>query len=181
MKNFFSTFIASMLLLLASGTASAMLIDGTINFTGNADVTHVADGSAVDKIEFASLNVSNVTGAFASVPLGATAYFLPELELSPLVVKKRLWKAGDFRFKLTDVNLNTVIHGFELVQGKGNVRCINSLVATCGYETTQFAWSFSSQTTGPSFSITMVPAPAASALLGLALIGFAFTRRTKKA
>lgn len=181
MKNIISTFLASMLILLASGTASAMLIDGTINFTGNSIVTPLADGSAVDKIEFNSLNVSNVTGAFASVPLGATAYFLPELELSPLVVKNRLWKAGDFRFKLTEVNLNKIVYGFELVQGNGIVRCINELRDTCGYENTQFAWSFSSQTTGPSFSISMVPAPAASALLGLALIGFAFTRRSKKA
>ena len=181
MKKFISLAVTSLMLLLASNTASAVPINGVINFVGGAVITNTP--TEISTIAFYNpSSVSNipalVTGDFASA-VGAPATFYDFNASTPSTM---LWSAGDFTFTITNVTFNTYtsgISGTKNVGGTGIITSTNSLL-----DATSGQWIITANGDGSgnvSFSSTAIPAPAGAALLGLSLLGFGFARRNKKA
>ena len=171
MKKFISLLSISLVLLFATSTASAMLIQGEISFTGQATTTEAA--GVVTSVDFDSFNVDVVKGSFIPfVSTGAVATFT---DLGTIAATNNLWTAGGFTFDLNNVLYNSVNYGAAVIAGTG-------FISGNGYDSTAFNWLFTSQVgESKTFSATVVPAPAGAALLGLAILGFGFARRNKKA
>lgn len=164
MRKFIS--LLTVLFLLTSTTTSAMLLEGKIDFTGLSTTTD--DGSAVTSLMFSTFEIDAVTGNFIpDVTPGDTVIFS---DLPTIVPTIDLWHVGGFEFDLAAITINTVVGSVAIIEGTG-------FVSKAGYETTPFHWAYSSMLGNNTFSATAVPAPAGAALLGLALLGFGFTRR----
>ena len=181
MKKIISSLAATLLLALASTTASATLIDGTINFVGGATVTNTAN--TISTITFSNnTNVNTdtflVTGDFA--PLVGQAATFSNLNVAD-VTPYTLWSVGSFTFTITDILTNTYttgLQGFKAIGGNGYFTSTDS-----AFDQTSGSWIITANgaSNKVSFSSTAIPAPAGAALLGLSLLGFGFARRNKKA
>lgn len=175
MKNKLLTAVASLFLLLASSSASAVLIEGGISFDG-ASITTVAGGQ-VTSIEFAHMETELAYGDFSVIADDTTALFT---DLAPVAAQTGLWSVGGFTFDLVQVTLNGTLGSSAVVEGTGVVTSTNP-----DYDATAFTWLYSTQGTFDgnetnTFSAKAVPAPAGIALLGLGLIAFGFIRRYRK-
>lgn len=179
MKKFISIVATSLMLLLVSNTASAVPIQGRIDFIGGASITNTA--TAVTAIKFDTVNVSNfgptVTGDFDTLE-GSLATFT-DLDLSAFM-PTTLWQVGGFTFTITDVVDNIIATSLGITR---RTLVGNGHITGNGFDQTAATWAITAQgnTKYVSFSSTAIPAPAGTALLGLCLLGFAFSRRNKKA
>ena len=171
MKKLFALFTSAALLFVSS-VASAVPIDGTINFTGISNTT-VAAGVAT-KVVFQNQNVGVPTGDFAlaGIVYGDAVTFA---NLNPVAPTTSLWSVGGFTFDLMNVITNTV-------SGTGAVEISGSgLVKAAGFDDTIFSWLYTAQAgNNQTFSASSIPAPAGTALLGLTLLAFGLSRRNKK-
>ena len=178
MKKFISLVATSLILLLASNTASARLIEGAINFGGDVKIVKSATEDKVSTLEFIGLaNISSFKSGDFSTITDTTAQFSNFDAATPLNL---FWTAGDFTFTITSVLVNMQNSTFGVsLSGMG---IISNTVSGTTLEDTVGTWKFTSQdATQTTFSARSVPAPAGTALLGLCLLGFAFSRRNKKA
>ena len=180
MKKFITLITSSFLLLLATSSAYATPISGSISFDGDALVTGTYP--AITGITFSGVEVSaldaNVTGDFHGLE-GLTATFTDYTfgDSLPYV----LWTVGSFTFTATDFNIDLLVD----VQGVllGAISGNGYLTSTdASLDLTNAVWAITGQyiNGAVSFSATTVPAPAGAALLGLSLLGFGFARRNKK-
>ena len=178
MKKFISLLTTSLVLLFATSTVSATLIEGSISFTGQATTTGTngtfLSPGAVSTVDFDTFNVDVVAGDFT--PAVSVGDWVTFTDLVPAVAPTdALWSVGGFTFDLKTITLNAVVYGHALINGTG-------IVKNSAYDDTFFTWEFSSETNGTkTFSASAVPAPAGAALLGLGLLGFGFARRNKQA
>ncbi|QUM85362.1 MULTISPECIES: hypothetical protein [unclassified Moritella] len=175
------------LFLFVSTTTSAVLLEGKIDFTGLSTTTD--NGSAVTSLMFSTFEIDAVTGDFIpAVTPGDTVIFS---DLATIVPTNDLWHIGGFEFDLAAITINTIVGSVAIVEGAG-------FLSKAGYETTPYNWAYSSRRGNNSFSATVspappsiirtrssfpptvVPAPAGAALLGLAILGFGFTRRNNQ-
>jgi len=181
MKKIISSLTASLVLLCAASTASATMIDGTINFIGGAVLS--TSGSTISKVTFDAGTVVNgsdalVTGDFDGLE-GSSALF-SDLNVAD-VTPYTLWTAGTFTFTITEIMTNTFTSG---IFGTKNIGGYGYFTSTdSSFEQTAGEWIITANgaSTNVSFSSTAIPAPAGAALLGLSLLGFGFARRNKKA
>ena len=170
MKKLFALFTSAALLFVSS-VASAVPIDGTINFTGISNTT-VAAGVAT-KVVFQNQNVGVPTGDFAlaGIVYGDAVSFTNLNTVGPTT---SLWSVGGFTFDLMNVITNTVVGNGVVVSGSG-------MVSGNGYDATVFSWLYTAQEgNNQTFSASSIPAPAGTALLGLTLLAFGLSRRNKK-
>ena len=182
MKKFLSILATSLVLLIATSNASATLITGTIEFTGNSSYTLNDDGDQVTSIDFTGIgsvdNTALVTyadGTFADEGVTAWSSTAEFTDLSTIDAIDELWSVLGFSFELTSITENTVTDSTVTIAGSG-------YVSLEGYEDTLYTWTWTSQADGgTTFSATAVPSPAGAALLGLALLGFGFARRNNNA
>ncbi|PKH01084.1 hypothetical protein CXF72_18790 [Psychromonas sp. MB-3u-54] len=181
MKKSISLLATSMALLLATGTASARLIDGRIDFVGAAMI--VTNSTEVISFDFDGTTlVSNfdglVTGDFDG--LESTAAPFTDFNVSD-TAPIPLWTAGTFTFNITSFTKNQVTGGYLGDAVIGGTGIISS--TDMNLDDTAGIWKLTAQGNKNlvSFSSTTVPAPAGAALLGLGLLGFGFARRNKKA
>jgi len=181
MKKIISLAAASLVLLFTASTASAVQIDGMINFIGGGVVNADSSGTAVQTVEFSTTNVNDdaflQTGDFAG--LEGTAASFSDFDVTN-ALPTTLWSVGGFTFNITDVLVNTIVPGnfFNTTTLEGT-----GIISAAGFEDTAAQWVITANGTDTrvSFSSTAIPAPAGAALLGLSLLGFAFARRNKKA
>ncbi|RBW43614.1 hypothetical protein DS885_13290 [Psychromonas sp. B3M02] len=183
MKKIIIRITSLFLLLLATSTASAISIDGTINFTGGGVVTVDSSGLAVETVTFNTITVSDdsflQTGDFSGLD-GTTAAFT-DFDISD-ALPTVLWTVGDFTFEITSVLLNTV----DLAGTFIDVTLMGTgIISAVGFDDTAAEWIITANgsETYVSFSSTAlssVPAPAGAALLGLCLLGFGLARRNKQ-
>lgn len=183
MKKIISSLAATLLLALASSTASATLIDGTINFVGGAAIS--TSSSMITDVNFyggSTVSVADplVTGDFDGLE-GFAASF-SDLNVND-VTPYTLWTAGTFTFTITDIIENSYITlsnalSIGILSGNGYFTSTDS-----AFDQTSGSWAITTNgaSTDVSFSSTAIPAPAGAALLGLSLLGFGFARRNKKA
>ncbi|MFT6985258.1 MAG: hypothetical protein ACJAT7_001066 [Psychromonas sp.] len=181
MNKFIGLLTTSLLLLLATSTASAKLIDGTINFVGSATVS--TNATEVTAMDFNGTKVSDfdslVTGDFDGLE-DNIAPFTDFVVGSP--TPYAFWSVGGFTFTITSINTNTLASiggiNFAIIGGNGTITSTNPYL-----DETAGTWIVTANGVSDdmSFSSTAVPAPAGAALLGLGLLGFGFARRNKKA
>ncbi|MEJ6078751.1 hypothetical protein MT391_09450 [Vibrio sp. 1-Bac 57] len=173
MKKLFALFTSAALLFVVS-TASAVPIDGTINFTGGSSSTSNALVTEVTSVTFNTQKVNVATGDFSAAGIlhdDAVMF----TNLNPIAAQTSLWSVGGFTFDLVNVLSNNIYAGSAIViSGTGIVKAI-------GFDDTFFTWLYTSQTgKNQSFSASSIPAPAGTALLGLTLLAFGLSRRNKK-
>lgn len=181
MKKFISLAAASLVILFASNTASARPIEGIINFVGGAVITNT--GNTIATVTFdpgVLVNGSDnlATGDFDGLEGTAAAFTTLDVSNVPLYT---LWTAGTFTFQVSSISVNSFtpgVLGAKSIGGSGYLTSTDPLL-----DQTAGTWIITSNGTknAVSFSATTVPAPAGTALLGLCLLGFAFSRRNKKA
>jgi len=159
-------------------TASAMLIQGQIDFCGISTTTD--NGSVVTSVDFGSFEVSAVTGDFVTyVTPGDTVAFLDFPTVEPL----DLWSVGGFSFNLNLITINALLGSTAIIEGSG-------LISKTNYDITPFVWTYSSKrgsntsfsstlnpavTSDPIFaqsSETFVSAPTSVVILGFSILGF---------
>lgn len=170
MKKLFALFTSAALLFVSS-VASAVPIDGTINFTGISNTTVVS--GAVTNIVFQNQSVGVPTGDFAlaGIVYQDTVTFT---NLNPVAPTNALWSVGGFTFDLLNVLSNSVVGNGVVVSGSG-------IVKAAGFDDTVFSWLYTAQAgKNQTFSASSIPAPAGTALLGLTLLAFGLSRRNKK-
>ena len=170
MKKLFALFTSAALLFVVS-TASAVPIDGAINFTGISNTTVVS--GAVTNIVFQNQSVGVPTGDFAlaGIVYQDTVTFT---NLNPVAPTNALWSVGGFTFDLLNVLSNSVVGNGVVVSGSG-------IVKAAGFDDTVFSWLYTAQAgKQETFSASSIPAPAGTALLGLTLLAFGLSRRNKK-
>ena len=183
MKKLISSLTASLVLLCAASTASATMIDGTINFVGGAAIS--TSSSMITDVNFydgstVSVADSLVTGDFDGLE-GSAASF-SDLNVND-VTPYTLWTAGTFTFTITDIIENSYVT-FSNALSVGVLSGYGYFTSTdSSFEQTSGSWAITTNgaSTEVSFSSTAIPAPAGAALLGLSLLGFGFARRNKKA
>ena len=181
MKKIIIQITSLFLLLAATSTASAISINGMINFTGGGTITADSTGTAVDTITFNTTKVNDdaflQTGNFSGLE-GQTAAF-SDFNISN-ALPTTLWSVGPFTFQISNVLVNTVTTGnlFTTTSLSGT-----GIISAAGFDDTSAEWVITANGTDTrvSFSSTAVPAPAGAALLGLCLLGFGFARRNKQA
>ncbi|MFT6925956.1 MAG: hypothetical protein ACJAZP_001550 [Psychromonas sp.] len=183
MKKIISLLATSLVLMLATSTASARLIEGVINFTGGATISYNGAGTEVSALDFnGTTRVESddvlVTGDFD----GLENSFSPFTDFTVGATPFTLWSVGGFTFNITSFTNNEVIDAglitVGILGGEGTITSTNPLLdETAG----QWAITSNGASSEVSFSSTAVPAPAGAALLGLGLLGFGFARRNKKA
>lgn len=179
MKKFISLVATSLILLFVTNTAIALPIQGTINFTGEGTI--VSAGTEINEMTFANVIVASAplytNGDFTSVASGPATFNTFNSSNSNYV----LWTAGNFEFTLANITSNiyeAVFGGNKKVVGTGTITDTSGLL-----DSVSGVWVMTLNGTGANvtFSSTTIPAPAGTALLGLCLLGFAFSRRNKKA
>ena len=181
MKKIITLITSSFLLLLATSSAYATSITGSISFDGDASVT--GEYPTISGITFSGVDVSAldglVTGDFDG--LEDTAAIFYDYDITNNSLPYDLWSAGSFTFTATDFNIDLLVDVNGILVGAitGN----GYLTSTdASLDLTSAAWAITGQYYDGfvSFSATTVPAPAGAALLGLSLLGFGFARRNKK-
>lgn len=180
MKKLISLFTMALMLTLASATASATQITGTIEFAGSS--TYEATDTEVTSIDFGDALVTTATGTFADEGLvgWSTEATFTDLDLTSIDSIDSLWTALGFSFDLVSITDNEVDY-----DDNGDVVSVTvsgtGYISYDGYEDTLYSWIYTNQAGGSTFSATStsVPAPAGAALLGLALLGFGTFRRKK--
>ncbi|MFT6347430.1 MAG: hypothetical protein ACJAYB_000418 [Psychromonas sp.] len=181
MKKPISLLATSLILLFASGTASAVMIDGVISIAGNATTTYA--GGEIASVTFNDQWVGIATGDFLAngvTPLVTSVTFGSTVTMNDITAPITLpiyplWLVEGFRFDLVNIVANIVNAGGATLNGNGTM-------SHAGFEDTFYTWVFTTQVGNDetTFSARSVPAPAGAALLGLGLLGFGFARRNKK-
>ena len=184
MKKFISLVATSLILLLASNTASARPIDGIINFAGFGSSTNTAT-------EITSVSFLPGVAVFPGLPQTTGDFLTEALTLGTITnffgfnvassTGHVLWTFGTFSLAISNVSFNSFDSSTNTGLLGGNAIISSSLA---NLDATQGKWTITANGSGNgaiSFSSTAVPAPAGTALLGLCLLGFAFCRRNKKA
>lgn len=173
MKKLLALFTSVVFLFVAS-TASAMPIDGTINFFGGSSTTTNVAVTQVTSVTFISQLVNVATGDFAAAGINSLDS-VGFTNLNPVSAQIGLWSVGGFTFDLVSVLTNIISNtGAVEISGSG-------IIKAAGFDDTIFSWLYTSQAgTNQSFSASSIPAPAGTALLGLTLLAFGLSRRNKK-
>ena len=176
MKKFISLLATSLLLLLATATASAMPINGHIAYAGASTTSYNGAETAVTAINFSTTVVTAATGDYAGEGVVPFSSAVTLVNLDPLAAPvAALWVIEGFTFDLANITSNLVSTTIAAVTGNG-------LVKHAGYDDTFVTWIYTTQrSSGETSFSASVPAPAGAALLGLGLLGFGFARRNKKA
>ncbi|ABM02282.1 2-deoxy-D-gluconate-3-dehydrogenase [Psychromonas ingrahamii 37] len=185
MKKAISLLTTSLVLLLATSTASAIPINGIISLAGNAATTYNSSTTEIKAVDFDSSYVGIANGDFAangvtvldmSVSAFGSNVIINDIADPITLPISPLWLVEGFTFNLENIISNTVASGGAIINGNGTM-------SHAGYDDTLFTWVFTTQVGSDktTFSARSVPAPAGAALLGLGLLGFGFARRNKKA
>lgn len=171
MKKLFALFTSAALLFVSS-VASAVPIDGSINFFGVSNTVADVTGNAVQNVTFTLQQAAVTTGDFSGITIGTSVAFT---NLTPVAPTASLWSVGGFTFDLVNVLTNTISGtGAAEISGTGTV-------SGNGYDATVFSWLYTAQEgNNQTFSASSIPAPAGTALLGLTLLAFGLSRRNKK-
>jgi hypothetical protein len=174
MKKYISLLATSLVLVLATGTVSAIPIDGNIAYAGASTTTY--SGTEVASINFGTAVVTTATGDYAAEGVIPFSSAVNLVNLHPVTAPVAgLWVIEGFTFDLASITSNFVSGLSATVTGNGAVK-------HAGYDDTFVTWGFTTQRhSGETSFSASVPAPAGAALLGLGLLGFGFARRNKKA
>ena len=159
---------------LMSHTASADFIEGTLGFsTADSPTDLWYWDSANEKVHTGDQEVNIATGDLA----GLSGMSIPSVDFyygSQFTGPTVLWTLGDFTFTLTSVKTLIDLDGIVLaLSGIGILSDINNQ-----YEDTKYDWSFTGNSLTNSGDLK-VSEPSTIALLGLGLLGLAYSRKRK--
>ena len=176
--------VAGVAVVFASTSGQAQPINGSISFTGGADVNgSLAAATAYtgffDTISIPSPVVlgGSQTGSFVTVPTGTQVTFFA-FSFLPFSAPQTLWSfatgGSTYTFTATSLLNVTPEPGYLNLQGDG-------VISITGHTTTSATWSYTDtgSGSGPGFnfgaSITATPEPSTTSLIAvLALAGGAF-------
>ena len=162
-----------------SGTASAAVITGSIDFNGGY-TTDTGNKDTATVFTFLNpIDVTAASGSFAPLSGGTVTYNALDINSLPA---SPLWSATvgavNYSYDLNSITLDQVVSSFRVIEGTG--------MFTIGTDTQLGTWSLSTQDPGIggtfSFSASQeVPVPAAAWLFGSGLLGLVGMARRKKA
>ena len=192
--NILSRTLSAIALMILSGSAAAVAIQGTINIGGGSQVFN--NGTSSTGIDFncgstcgGSVNMFPApTGDFAG--LGGLSTVSGALNLYSFyynnIPSQVIWDINYngllYKYTLTSVAIVSGDSGnFSglVLSGTGTFSITNADGSYAGFDNTSGSWVYSQS--GASFSSQTVPEPGTIALLGLGLVGIGAIRRFRKA
>ena len=177
---------------LLSSAAHAGPILGSLSYNGFvAPETGLLGGTPTTLglatwLNFTSPSSGAIGGGALSVLTGGATLTLFDFAIAPLTgtlatptpVWAQLLGVGDFAFGLTSLTINTQNNAVLVLSGDG-------VFTATGFDDTDAVWSLTAQDFGTGLVVSFsasnaVPEPSVLTLLGLTLLGLAWTRRRAK-
>ena len=179
MKKFKQLLLAAGLFALA-GNASALLISGSVGFTGSYTHDGIGDDlTTANSITSVNASVDGVaSGTFVTegVVSTSTVTYKP-FTFDPLTIPVTdIWSVEGFTFDLNSMVIELQIASNLVLTGTGTIH-------HAGYQDTFGTWSFSADAAGTTFnfsSTTKATEPGVALLLSIGLIGFGVSRKLRK-
>lgn len=178
-----SAIIATLGIIMAAGSAMAIPITGTINFTGGLQLLPIGSTEAsATGIQFVAGEVSyGGEGTFASIPVFTpvtftTFTFVPNGAVAVTPLWTLSYAGNTYSFDLTNIN--------SYLNGAPNTLSLAGLgiLKATGFDDTVGTWTLTTQglTQILSFSATStVPEPGTILLLGAGLLGLGLYRKRR--
>ena len=168
-------------LLVATGSASALPITGSLGFSGSYTLnggTSLADTSGINITGNTATITGVVDGVFATagITAGDTASYSDFILGAPTA---NLWSIGGFSFDLTKMIVDFQTSNLLALSGIGIITSTNS-----NLDPTLGNWTFTANSFGGNFTFSSsagVPEPTTAMLLGIGLLGFGALRKLRKA
>jgi hypothetical protein len=167
-------------LLIATGSASALPITGSLGFTGSYTIaggTSLANATGINITGNSATITGLVDGSFATagITAGQTATYNNFTLGAPT---SNLWSIGGFNFDLTKMVIDFQSSNLLALSGIGIITSTNS-----NLDPTLGGWTFTANSFGGSnftFSSSAgVPEPTTAMLLGIGLLGVGALRKLR--
>ena len=166
-------------LLIATGSASALPITGSLGFTGSYTIaggTSLANATGINITGNSATITGLVDGSFATagITAGQTATYNNFTLGAPT---SNLWSIGGFNFDLTKMVIDFQSSNLLALSGIGIITSTNS-----NLDPTPGGWTFTANSFGSNFTFSSsagVPEPTTAMLLGIGLLGVGALRKLR--